>query len=192
MLPASRLRLLQGLLILATAGSVVACHKNAPPEKPKPVLVKKSAAEIKQLTDSARQSLEGLKAPLAALNQRFADLRPKFDQLPSDLPDVDQTRAKFYSSDEGLGRMNAKLPWLSGRIDAALKSADGAELEEISRSIARTYDEIPQVDRIALELFHEVLPFQRMAAEMEARKQAMCEAEKAGLAATVAKKISAH
>jgi hypothetical protein len=190
-LPASRLRILQGLMILATGGALGACHKDAP-QKPAPVVVKKSPAEIKQLADSARQSLEGLKAPLAALNEKFAALHPQFDTLPQGLPDFAPTRAKFYGSDEGLGRMNAQLPWLSERIDAAVKAGDGAELEEISRSIARTLEEFPQVDQIAIELLHEVLPFKRMAAELEARQQAMCEADKAGLAATVAKKLSAH
>src|SRR3954468_17280182 len=108
---ASRLRILQGSMILAASGSFVACHKSAP-EKPKPVLVKKSPAELKQLADSARESLEGLKPPLAAMNAKFTALHQQFDPLPPDLPNFGSTRGKFYSADEGLGRMNAKIPWL--------------------------------------------------------------------------------
>ena len=191
MLAASRLRTLQKLLILAVAGWLVACHKDAP-SPPKAVASKKSPAELKQLADSANQSLAGLTPLLSALNEKFTALHPQFDALPQDLPDFGPTRAKFYASDEGLGRMNAKLSWLRGRLDAAIKSGDGVELEEISQSLARSYQEIPQVDQIAIELLHEVPPFTRMAAELEARKQAACEAEKSGLAATVAKKLSAH
>ena len=65
-------------------------------------------------------------------------------------------------------------------------------VEQFARRFGVDLKHARKVAHFALELFHEVLPFQRMAAEMEARKQAMCEAEKAGLAATVAKKISAH
>jgi hypothetical protein len=182
---------LQKWSILAAACSLVACHKEAP-EKPKLLLSKKSSAELKQLADSAHKSLDGLAPLLSSLNEKFAALHPQFDALPQDLPDFGPTRAKFYASDEGLGRMNTKLSWLRGQIDTALKSGDGAELEEISQSIARSYQEIPQVERIAIELLHEVPPFTRMAAELEARKQAVCEAEKSGLAATVAKKLSVH
>lgn len=191
MLAASRLGILQKWSILAAACWFVACHKDAP-EKPKLLLSQKSPAELKQLADSAHKSLDGLAPLLSALNEKFAALHPQFDALPQDLPDFGPTRAKFYASDEGLGRMNTKLSWLRGQIDAALKSGDGAELEEISQSIARSYQEIPQVERIAIELLHEVPPFTRMAAELEARKQAVCEAEKSGLAATVAKKLSVH
>lgn len=196
MLPVSRLRVLQGLMILATSGWLVACHKEAPP-KPKPVVVKKSPAELKQLADSANQSLEELKPLLAALSAKFTALHQQFDPLPPDLPDFSETRGKFNSADEGVGRMNAKIPWLSAQLDAAVKAGDGAELEEISKSIARTRGEIPQVEQIYTELFHQVLPFTRIAAELEARKKAQCEADNTGAttaaaAAAMSKKSSAH
>jgi hypothetical protein len=192
--PASRLRIASGLMVFAAASSFVACHKEAP-QKPKPAVVKTNPAELKQLADSARQSLEGLKPQLSALNVKFKDLHDQFDALPSDLPDFGQTRGKFYSADEGLGRMNSKIPWLSSQIDAAEKAGDGAELKELSKSIANTYADVPQVEQIITELIHEVLPFKRIAAEYEARKKAMCEADASGAtaaaaAAAVSKKLS--
>jgi hypothetical protein len=156
------------------------------------VVQKKSPAEINQLAEAARQSLEALKPPLNALGDKFTALHQQFDALPPDLPDFDETRAKFNGTDEGLGRMNAKLPWLSGRIDAAVKSGDGAELEEISKSIAQSQQEIPQVEQIAMELFHEVLPFTRLAAKLEAQKKSSCEAAEKVDPAAVAKKLSSH
>lgn len=193
---ASRLRILQGLLIFATAGSLVACRKDPPP-KPKPVVVKKSPAELKQLADSANQALEGLKPVLAGLGDKFKALHEQFDPLPLDLPDFGLTRSKFYSADEGVGRMNAKISWLTGQIDAAVKAGDGAELEELSKSIASTYAEVPQVEQIYMELVHEVLPFTRIAAELEARRKAMCESDNTGAttaaaAAGMSKKLPAR
>jgi hypothetical protein len=187
----SRLRILQGLMILATASSLVACRKEAP-QKPKPVVIKKSPAELKQLTESVNQSLEGLKPVLAALSLKFKTLHEQFDPLPPDLPDFGMTRSKFYSADEGVGRMSAKIQWLQGQLDTAVKAGDGAELEELSKSIANTYAEVPQVEQIYMELVHEVLPFTRIAAELEARRKASCESDNNGAttaAAAMSKKL---
>lgn len=196
-IPAFRLRILQGLMISIAVGSLVACHKKTP-EKPKPdvTVVKKSPAELKQLADTATQSLEGLKPQLAGLNARFVALHEKFDPLPSDLPDFGETRGKFNAVDEGLGRMNAKVPWLTGQIDAAVKAGDGAELEELNKSIANSYSEVQEVDKLATELLHEVMPFTRIAAEVEARRKAQCESDNKGAAtaaaAAMSKKMSTH
>ena len=192
----SRARILQGLMILASSGSFVACHKAAP-QKPKVTVVKKSPEELKKLADSARESLEGLKPPLAAMTAKFTALHQQFDPLPSDLPDFGETRGKFYSADEGVGRLNAKIPWLSTQLDAAVKAGDGAELEEISKSIASTYNDLPEVQQVYTELVHEVMPFTRIAAELEARKKAACEADSTGAttaaaAAAMSKKLPAH
>lgn len=199
MLFASRLRLAQGLMILVAGSSLAACHKkDPPPPKPEPVVVKMSPEEIKKLADSANQSLEGLKPLLASLNAKFDSLHKQFDPLPPDLPEFGETRSRFYAGDEGLGRMNAKLPWLSGQLDSAVKSGDGARLQELSKSIARTYDDVKEVDQLALELLHEVMPFTRMAENYAANMKAMC--EPGGVSATtgdvsrtaVAKKLAGH
>jgi len=174
---ASRLRMSLGLMILVTASSLVACHKDPPPKpKPAPVVVKKSPAEIKKLADAATESLEGLKPLLAALNTKFTSLHQQYDTLPTDLPEFGETRAKFYAADEGVGRMNAKIPWLSGRISDAVKAGDGAELEEVSKTIAATYSEdVPQANHAALELLHAVAPFTHMAETYQANNKASCD-----------------
>jgi len=187
---ASRVRIGYGVMIGVLGASLAGCHKDAP-QKATPVVVKKSPAEIKQLADSANQSLEGLKPLLGALNAKFKSLHEQFDSLPTDLPEFGMTRGKFYSADEGLGRMNAKIPWLSDQIDAAVKAGDGAALEEISESIKRTYGEIPEVDQLAMELLHEVMPFTRLAEHYEANKKAMCDSDKIGPEA-VSKRLLAH
>lgn len=183
MLLASRLRIVQGLMVIAAAASLVACHKDAPKkdaEKPKPVVVKKSPEEIKRLADAATQSLEGLKPQLANVTEKYKSLHVLFDPLPPDMPDFAPTREKFNGADEGVGRMNAKVGWLTGRIDAAVKAGDGAELEEISQSITNTYNDVPEASKIYLELVHEVMPFQRMAEQYWANKRGMCDVDKSG------------
>ncbi len=76
--------------------------------------------------------------------------------------------------------MNTKIPWLAGQSKPQWKAGDGAELEEISKSIANTYNDVPQVEQVITELIHEVPPFTRLAAELEARRQAMCESDNTG------------
>src|SRR6478752_10713883 len=70
----SRLRGLRALMVLATGASLIACRKDAPkkePEKPAPVVVKKSPEEIKRLADTATQSLGELKPTLEALSEKY-------------------------------------------------------------------------------------------------------------------------
>ena len=178
-------------MIFAAAASLIACHKDAPKndaQKPKSVVVKKSPEEIKQLADSATQSLEGLKPQLANLGEKYKALHVMFDTLPPDMPDFSPIREKFNGADEGVGRMNAKVAWLTARIDAASKASDGAELEEIKQSIANTYNDVPEASKVALELMHEVAPFTRLAEEYESNKKEMCASDKTG-AEAVSKKL---
>ena len=185
---ASRLRISHALLILVAMGSASACRKEAPP-KPKAVVVKKSPAEIKQLADAANQQLEGLKPLLAKQTENFKALHVHFDGMPRDMPGFEPVREKFSSADEGLGRMNAKVVWLTGRIDAAVKAGDAAELEEIQQSIASSYKEVPEVAQLSMELLHEVMPFTRMAEKFRSNQGAACDTDKVDPDA-VAKQLS--
>jgi hypothetical protein len=167
-----RLRLLPALLLAFTASSLVACHKDQP-QKAKVVV--KSAAELERDAHAARQALAGLKPLVEALNGKLVALRQQFDPLPPGLPGFGETRARFYATAEGIGRMNAKLPWLSGRIDAALKAGDSAELGEITKDIAHSYDEVQHVERIATELGRDVEPFKRVVEDAWVTGKTSCE-----------------
>lgn len=194
MLLASRLHVLRGLMIVAAGASLIACHKDAPkkePEKPAPVVIKKSPEEIKKLSATATESLESLKPLLTGLSDKYKSLHPLFDPLPPDLPDFEPTREKFNSADEGVGRMNAKVAYLTARIDAATKAGDGAELEEIPKSIDNTRNDVSEALKVYMELIHEVMPFTRAAEEYWANKKAMCASDKTGPDA-VSKKSSAR
>lgn len=162
------------LLLLLAAGSLAACHKDAP-AKAKQAARKTNPAELKRTADAAKQSLEGLKPLLGALNATLVELHRQYDPLPPGLPGFGETRGKFYATAEGLGMMNASLPWLASRIDSAVKSGDGAELDAIAKDITQKYDEVRHVDRITLELREEVRPFKDKVEDSLANGKSSCE-----------------
>jgi hypothetical protein len=163
------------LAAVIVGSSLVACHKKSPEKVVAKPMVKRSPEEIKRGADAARQSVEGLKAPMSDLTARFLALHKQYDPLPPALPGFFETRQKFYAAAEGLGMMTAKVPWFSGRIDEAVKAQDGAELDQISKEIAHTYDEIKVVDRVSMELLHEILPFTKKAVDAQADGKNKCE-----------------
>ena len=150
------------LLALALAASpLVGCRKDKPQDKGAQATVKKTPAELKQLADSAKQSLEGLTAPVAGLRTRIAELHKEFDPLPPGLPGFGETRSEFYTTAEGVGMMSQKLLWLAQRLDAAVKASDGAELEAVSKDIEKTYTEVKTADQLMIALVHKVQPFKK-------------------------------
>jgi ABC-type transporter Mla subunit MlaD len=166
-------RTLHVATILLTVSVLVACSRgktDAPSQGNKAEL--QAPAALKRSAEAAKLSLEGLKPSLTALNGKLAELHRQYDPLSPALPDFAETRAKFYATDEGLGRMNAKLPWLSGRIDAAVQAGNGAELAQIAKEVTETNDQIRRVEQIVRELQAEVVPFKKLADEKAAELQA--------------------
>lgn len=145
------------LLLLASA-SPLACRGESTSKARKAVAT--NPAELERSAAGARRALNELKPRLGALNAALAELHRQYDPLPPGLPGFGETRAKFYATAEGIGMMNASMPWLASRIDSAMKSGDGAELTAIARDISQKQDEMRQAERINLELAHEVLPFE--------------------------------
>jgi hypothetical protein len=159
-------------LALLVAGSLLSCRKETAGKANKPAVT--NPAELQRSAARAKLALEGLKPQLSALNTTLAELHQLYDPLPPGLPGFGETRGKFYATAEGLGMMNASLPWLSDRIDAAVKSGDGEALTAIASDINHKYDEVRQVDRITLELRHEVLPFKNKVEDFQLGKSS-CE-----------------
>lgn len=150
-----------------------ACHQDRANRANKAQL--KNPTEIKREVASARQALADLKPPLDALNAKMVALHRQFDPLSPGLIGFGDVRAKFYATAEGLGRMSAKESWLAGRIDAAANTGDRAELADISKNIAHTYDEMRTVDRLMSESQQEVQPFTKMKDELQALGKSSCE-----------------
>lgn len=169
-MPRLRMTSLLGLAVIA--GALVACHRD-PPQKAKAVV--KNPAQLQRDAQSARQALAGLEPLMEALNGKITALRQQFDPLPPGLPGFGETRGRFYATVEGVGRMNAKVPWLSGRIDADLKVGDSADLAEVAKDIAHTYDEVRLVEQIAADLRQEVEPFKHVVEDAVVTGKASCE-----------------
>jgi hypothetical protein len=155
-----RLRFLPALGLALAVLTPLACRKHdgeqAKPERPSP-------AELERKATAARQALNGLKPLLDAQHARFSALHREFDPLPPGLPGFGDTRGAFYAADEGLGMLSSALPWLSGRIDAAVKAGDLAQLKELSSEIDDKYAQVREVERLGTELSERVQPFKREA-----------------------------
>jgi outer membrane protein OmpA-like peptidoglycan-associated protein len=152
--------------LAAGSGSLVGCHRDKTDEgNPNAATATTGAANDAgpaPTEESVRQSLEGLKPRVSAMSATYTALHKQFDPLPSNLPGFSEVRTKFYNTDEGMGIVGAKVQWLSGRLDSAVKSGNREELQKVAKDVASTYDDIDEIDRIAIELKHEVWPFERM------------------------------
>jgi len=152
----SRLRVaphsLASLALLVATAPLVGCHKQPADE-----------AEVAPNKDSIKQSYDELKPQLVLLRTMFSGLRQQLEALPEDLPGLDETRAKLFSAEEVLGVTGGRVTWLSGELDSAMQTGRNEQLQRISKQIADTGDEMRQLDRVGLELTHQLLPFERMA-----------------------------
>jgi hypothetical protein len=162
----ARLWTLALLVGLAVAGSLVGCRKNAP-DNSNPALT----------GDAVKQSLADLKNRLDELKKKFMALREQVDAIPPDMPGFGDVRVRFYATEEGRGTTDGKSVWLASQLEAAVKSGNRAELEQVSKDIAATYDDIRKIDELHVKLLHQVMAFERMAHQAQAaEKQAAKEA----------------
>lgn len=109
---------------------------------------------------------------LTALNGKLTALHAEFDPLPPGLPGFGETRARFYAVSIGLGTLGSKLPWLSSRVDAAIASGSGAELQAVVEDVAQTQAQAREAERATAELLQQVQPFKQRAAERMDQLQA--------------------
>jgi hypothetical protein len=130
--------------LLASAGALSGCHKNQGP----------NAAAIKQ-------SLDGLQSQLGNLKANFQTLRKQVDAMPADLPGFAEVRAKFYGIEEGRGIIDAKTTLLASRLAAASSSGKSEELDQVSKDVTQTFDEVRRLDQLHVELLHLVMAYQR-------------------------------
>jgi hypothetical protein len=131
--------------------------------------------------EAVQKSLDELRTRLDELKKKFMALRAEVDSVPPDLPGFSDVRVKFYATEEGRGTTDAKSVWLASQLEAAAKAGNRAELEQVSKDIAATYDDIRKIDDLHVKLLHQVMAFQRTARQAQ---QAEKEAEKAAPEAT--------
>jgi hypothetical protein len=153
-------RQVRARLALALALALAGCLDN---KSPGSAPNKTDAATGDLVTaDSLKKAFDGLQPRMDATTAEFNSLHKRFDPLPAELPGFREVRTKFYNTDEGFSVITMKIPWLSGQIDAAVKSGNQDALQKVSQDIASTYTNLDKIDGIALALVHEVAPFERM------------------------------
>jgi hypothetical protein len=139
-----------GLLI--GAGVPAGCHKKA--------------SDHAQLDgQAAKQSLANLRSQFGELRKRFGDLGRRAASMSPDVPGFPEARARFYAAEEARGVAEARLDWLSSRLDAALSAGKRDELQEVSKEIAASSDDVRRIDEFHTKMLHEMMAFQRVARE---------------------------
>jgi uncharacterized membrane protein len=136
--------------LLLGAGLSLACQKNA--------------------VDSARldgrpikQSLATLRPQFAELRNRFADIRRRVESISPDVPGFAEARAGFYAAEEARGVAEARIEFLSNRLDAAVSSGNRDELQEVAKEIASSSEDIRKIDGLHTKLSHEMIAFEQIA-----------------------------
>jgi hypothetical protein len=162
LLGGSRARLVAAFLVglVAGGGSLAGCHRTAADK----------AGAAAPSPDAVKQSFAVLKKQFSDLQQSFSNLRKDVEEIPPSLAGFPQLRAHFYAVDEVRGVVSAKVGILSGRLESALRSGKGEELQQVSSDIDKASNDCRQIGALYLKLLHEVMAFQRVA---DQRKEAL-------------------
>jgi hypothetical protein len=159
----SRLMIALALGLASAGSSLVGCHK----------LAADKTEQGAPNPDSVKQSFATLKKQSNDLQQNFSNLSKDVAAIPADMPVFPQLRSHFYEVEEARGVTDAKVTILSGRLDSALHSGKPEELQQVSKDIDKTSNDIQKLSALYMKLLHEVMAFQRVADD---RKQALAAA----------------
>ena len=100
--------------------------------------------------------------------RRRRTLRARFNALPEDLPGLETVRHKLLAVEEVFGVENGRVQWLSGELDAAAASGNQEQIQKVSTTINEVVEGSKTYGKPVLELLHELLPFERTAAQIRA------------------------
>jgi hypothetical protein len=119
---------------------------------------KEEARQRAELTEA----LARYKVQVGEHQKQAAGLRARFDKLPEDMQGVGPLRDDLHAIEEVLGVEDGRTKWLSGQLDKAFASGNKEEIEAVRSAIPPGDD---ATARAILKLTHELLPFERMAAQ---------------------------
>ena len=114
------------------------------------------------------QSYLQLQPKLTQLKTRLGELRGDVEELAAKVPGGPELRAKYFSAEEVLGVLDAKMRWLSGEIESARRDLERARVDSLRNAIKQTNDDIRQVSDVAVELTHEEARLKQLAALLKA------------------------
>jgi len=145
-------------LVLSWVGTTIGCNRDR--------------RETEHLLTAAVNAHLQLQPKLAEVKAALGGLRKDVEDLATTVPGGAELRARYFGADEVLGVLDAKMKWLSGRIESAehdlkhgLKKAEVVSLKD---AIARTGDDLWQVSNVTTELTHERARLQRVGALLKA------------------------
>ncbi len=141
-------------LSLFWCGVTVGCHRDR--------------KRTEQLLTETVKSYDQLQPELTALKASLGGLRKDVEDIATKVPGGAELRAKYYNADEVAGVLDAKMKWLSDRIESARRDPRMAEVDSLRDAIAKTSDDMGQVSNVLVELTHEKARLERLAALLKA------------------------
>jgi outer membrane protein OmpA-like peptidoglycan-associated protein len=112
---------------------------------------------------AVKQTLAGLKTRMRELRSTFVRVRTRLDAIPPGLDRFAALVQKLDSAEKVLGVTDAKVQWLSGRLDAALGSSKAEELASVASDINGASEEVKALEVLGQDLSHELVPYERTA-----------------------------
>jgi len=120
------------------------------------------------LLAESSNSYDRLQPKCAELGATLRNMRQDVEDLAEIVPGGADLRAKYFSADEVLGVLDAKMKWLGAEIESAKHDPRMERVSALQNELARTANDMGQVSRFALELTHEKARLQRIAALLKA------------------------
>ena len=142
------------VFFLSCGGATVGCNREG--------------RETDQLLIETVKTYDQLQPKLTELKSTLGELRKDVDDLAARVPGGAELRAKCFGADEVVGVLDAKMKWLSGKIELAKRDLKRAEVVKLRNEIATTRDDMGQVGNVAVELTHEKARLQRVGALLKA------------------------
>ena len=124
--------------------------------------------ETEQLLTEAAQSYDRLQPRLTELKAALGEMHKDVEDIAAKVPGGAEWRAKYFNADEVVGVLDAKMKWLSGRFESAKHDLKRVEVDGLRDAIAKTEDDMRQVNNVTVELTHEKARLQRVGALLKA------------------------
>jgi outer membrane protein OmpA-like peptidoglycan-associated protein len=119
----------------------------------------KTGKDLAPAKAQAEKSLERLGGQIGALRKALSEVHHRLDELPEDMPDLDDLRSKLLSVEEVFGVEDGRVKWLAGRLNAALSAGSEQQVREVSTAI---HDAIEgNKGEVVVELTHQVMELER-------------------------------
>ncbi len=119
------------------------------------------------LTETVK-SYDQLQPRLTELEATLGGMRKDVEAIAAKVPGGAELRAKYFNADEVTGVLDARMKWLSGKIESAKRNLKKAEVDSLQDTVAKTRDDMGQVSNVLIELTHERARMERVAALFKA------------------------